>query len=241
MNLAPCERLIVPLDFPSADDALRFVEKMGDTIIFYKIGLELFFAAGPEIVTRLKSAGKSVFLDSKFHDIPNTVAGAAARAVEMRADMFNVHALGGKAMMRAAAEATSQTANRLGLKPPILLGVTVLTSLDREALEQEVGVSVGKSVGEFVTAKARQAQEAGLDGVVASPKEAADIRAACGKDFHIVTPGVRPEWAEVDDQKRVATPSDAIRMGADRIVVGRPITRARDPLEAAERILAEIA
>ena len=240
MKLAPRERLIVALDFASAAEALRFVEKAGDTLECYKVGLELFSAAGPEIVGRLKSAGKSVFLDLKFHDIPNTVAGAAARTVEMGVDMFNVHALGGRAMMRAAADAASQTAERLGAKPPIILGVTVLTSLDRETLEQEIGLALGAGLGAFVTAKARQVREAGLGGVVASPKEAADIREACGDDFHIVTPGVRPSWASADDQKRVATPSEAVAMGSDRIVVGRPITEAKDPMGAADRILEEI-
>jgi len=240
MNLEPRERLIVPLDLPLAEEALEFVDKMGDVISFYKVGLELFSAAGPEIVRHLKSAGKSVFLDLKFHDIPNTVAGAASRAVEMRVDMFNVHALGGKAMMRAAAEAASRTAGELGIKPPIVLGVTVLTSLDRETLEKEIGVALGEGINTFVATKAQQAMEAGLNGVVASPNEVADIRKACGNSIHIVTPGVRPKWASTDDQKRVATPSEAIKMGADRIVVGRPITRSSDPIDAAKRIIAEI-
>ena len=241
MSLAPKERLIVPLDFPSAEEALAFVDRMGDTITFYKVGLELFSATGPEIVVRLKSAGKSIFLDTKFHDIPNTVAGAAGRAVAMGADIFNVHSLGGKAMMRAAADAASRSADDLKVERPLVLAVTVLTSLDRASLEHEVGLALGDGIGAFVAAKAKQAQEAGLDGAVASPKEAENIRAACGRDFHIVTPGVRPLWAAADDQKRFATPADALKMGADRIVVGRPITKAKDPLEAAERILAEMA
>jgi len=241
MNLAPKERLIVALDFPSAEEAMGFVDRMEDTVTFYKVGLELFSAAGPEIVRRLKSAGKSVFLDMKFHDIPNTVAGAAANAVSIGADMFNVHALGGKEMMRAAADASSQAAARRGLSAPIVLAVTVLTSLDRQALERDIGLSLGEGIGPFVAAKARQAQEAGLNGVVASPKEVAEVRAACGDDFHIVTPGIRSAGESHDDQKRVATPSKALAMGADRIVVGRPITRAKDPLGAAERMLAEMA
>jgi orotidine-5'-phosphate decarboxylase len=240
MKLEPRERLIVALDFSSVKDALEFVEKMGDTISFYKVGLELFSAAGPEIVKRLKDSGKSVFLDLKFYDIPNTVAGAAARAVEMGADMFNVHALGGMDMMLAAAEAASRTAESLGVKSPVLLGVTVLTNLDQEALEQDVGLALGGSVDAFVVAKAKKVKEAGFDGVIASAKEAGAIRAACGEEFHIVTPGIRPIWAATDDQKRVATPSGAISMGADRIVVGRPITRASDPMEAAKKILEEI-
>lgn len=241
MSLAPKERLIVALDFPSAEEALAFVNRMGDTITFYKVGLELFSATGPEIVVRLKSVGKSIFLDTKFHDIPNTVAGAARGAVAMGADIFNVHSLGGKAMMRAAADAASRSADDLGVKRPLVLAVTILTSLDRTSLEQEVGLALGEGISAFVIAKAKQAQEAGLDGAIASPNEAEGIRAACGGDFHIVTPGVRPLWAAVDDQKRFATPQDALKMGADRIVVGRPITKAKNPLEAAERILAEMA
>ena len=240
MNPAPKERLIVALDFPSSGEALEFVEKMGDTIAFYKVGLELFSAAGPEIVMRLKSGGKSVFLDLKFHDIPNTVAGASAKATEMGVDMFNVHALGGKTMMRAAADAAAETAGRRGSERPTVLAVTVLTSLDRKALEKEVGLSVSGGVGDFVAEKARQAKEAGLDGVVASPTEVEKIRAACGQEFHIVTPGIRPAWAAANDQKRIATPAEALAMGADRIVVGRPITRASDPLDAAEKILSEM-
>jgi len=241
MSLDPKQRLIVALDFPSQEEALKVVEMMGDTIVFYKVGLELFSAAGPEIVKRLKSGGKSVFLDTKFHDIPNTVAGAAASAVGIGADMFNVHALGGREMMRAAANASSRAAARLRLPSPIVLAVTVLTSLDREALEHDIGLSLGKGVGSFVAAKAKQAKESGLDGVVASPKEVAEIRAACGADFHVVTPGIRPAGESYGDQKRVMTPSEALAMGADRIVVGRPITKARDPREAAERILDEMA
>ncbi len=240
MSLTAKERLIVALDFPTLDDALALVEKMGDAISSYKVGLELFSAVGPDVVKRLKAAGKWVFLDLKFHDIPNTVAAAAAKAVESGADMFNVHALGGTAMMRAAAESASDTADRLGIERPIVLGVTVLTSLDQETLDSEIGISLEEGLDAFIIEKAWQSMEAGLDGVVASPVEAQVIRAECGDNFHIVTPGVRPEWAAVGDQKRVATPADAIRMGADRIVVGRPITRADDPMEAAEKILAEI-
>lgn len=240
MSLTPKQRLIVALDFPTQGEALSFVKKMGATVEFYKVGLELFSAAGPEIVTRLKSEGKLVFLDLKYHDIPNTVAGACARAVEMGADMFNVHATGGVSMMRAAIESASETAAKLGVKTPILLAVTVLTSLDKGALEREVGLAIEQGVSTFVTEKAKLAKHAGLGGVVASPKEASEIRTACGDDFHIVTPGIRPAWASTDDQRRIMTPSDAIALGADRIVVGRPITRADNPVEAAERILDEI-
>jgi orotidine-5'-phosphate decarboxylase len=240
MSLTPKDRLIVALDFPMVDEAVALVDTMGDVITYYKVGLELFSTAGPDAVKRLKSAGKSVFLDLKFYDIPNTVAGAAAKAVETGADMFNVHALGGMTMMRAAADSASEAAGRLGIKRPILLGVTVVTSLDSSALENEIGISLDNGLTAFIVEKARQCKEAGLDGVVASPNEVEEIREACGKDFHIVTPGVRPTWAAVGDQKRVATPADTIKMGADRIVVGRPITQAENPLEAAQKILAEM-
>lgn len=240
MSLNPEDRLIVALDFPSLDEALSFVEAMGDMITYYKVGLELFSAAGPDAVKQLKSSGKSVFLDLKFYDIPSTVAGASAKAVENGADMFNVHALGGMTMMAAAADSAAEAAEQLGIEKPILLGVTVVTSLDSIALENEIGISLENGLTAFIVEKARQSKEAGLDGVVASPNEVEDIRAACGDEFHIVTPGVRPTWAAVGDQKRVATPADTIKMGADRIVVGRPITRAKNPLEAAQRILAEM-
>ncbi len=240
MSLTPKDRLIVALDFSTLDKAIALVENLGDTISFYKVGLELFSVAGTDAVKQLKSAGKSVFLDLKFHDIPNTVARACSRAAELEVDMFNVHISGGTEMMRAAAQALDEAIFRLGISRPILLGVTVLTSLDRNALENEIGISVGKSVASFVAQKAKQAKEAGLGGVVASPKEVEAIRHVCGEDFHIVTPGVRPTWAAAGDQKRVTTPASAIEKGADRIVVGRPITRADNPLEAAERILEEI-
>jgi len=241
MSLTPSDRLIVALDFPTLDEAVDFVETMGDVITYYKVGLELFSAAGPDVVRQLRSAGKSVFLDLKFYDIPNTVAAAAAKAVETGADMFNVHALGGMTMMRAAADSASKASERLGIDKPILLGVTVVTSLDQAALENEIGIPLEDGLTAFIVQKARQAREAGLNGVVASPNEIEAIRDECGEDFHIVTPGVRPTWAAVGDQKRVATPGDTIRRGADRIVVGRPITRAENPLDAAKKILAEMA
>lgn len=240
MNLAPRERLIVALDFPSVDEALHLVERLEESVLFYKVGLELFSGGGLEVVKRLKEMGKSVFLDLKFHDIPNTVARAAATAVKSGADMFNVHALGGMEMMRSAGDAASKTAEKLGLKRPLVLAVTILTSLDRRALEEEVGLLVGDGIGTLVATKARQAKEAGLDGVVASAQEIAAIRESCGPDVHIVTPGVRPMWASADDQKRIATPREALNLGADRIVVGRPVTRANDPTDAVRKILDEL-
>ncbi|RJP17425.1 MAG: orotidine-5'-phosphate decarboxylase [Candidatus Abyssobacteria bacterium SURF_5] len=240
MNLDPREKLIVALDFARAEQALTFVEEMGDAVLFYKIGLELFSASGPAIVKDIKSLGKKVFLDLKFHDIPATVAAASARAVEIGADMFNVHSLGGVAMMRAAAASALEASEALGTEPPVVLAVTVLTSLDIRTLQEEIGISTD-NLREFVVEKARQAREAGLGGVVASAQEAADIRSACGSELEVVTPGIRPAWAPTDDQRRITTPSEAVALGASRIVVGRPITRADDPFEAIEKIVAELA
>jgi orotidine-5'-phosphate decarboxylase len=240
MSPDPKQKLIVALDFPDGEQALTFVEELGDAVLYYKVGLELFSAVGPAVVKHLKALDKRVFLDLKFHDIPATVAAASARAVDIGADMFNVHSLGGIAMMRAAAAAAREAAEVRGTVAPIVLAVTVLTSLDIRTLQEEIGVSTG-NLRAFVVEKARQAQEAGLGGVVASAQEAADIRTACGPDFQIVTPGIRPAWAPTDDQRRITTPSEALVLGADKIVVGRPITHADHPVEAAEKIIAELA
>lgn len=201
----------------------------------FKVGLELFSAAGPALVHGLAMRGDGVFLDLKFHDIPNTVRAAAREAAQMGVRMFNVHATGGRKMMEAAregVEATGPGANR-----PLLLAVTVLTSLAAEDF-REVGLA-GEPT-EAVTRLARLARRAGMDGVVASAREAAAIRAACGHGFVIVTPGIRPAAATAQDQARVATPSQAVQDGADFLVVGRPITSAADPVAAADAVVAEI-
>jgi len=200
----------------------------------FKVGLQLFTAEGPRAVERLADLGFETFLDLKFHDIPNTVAGAVAAAANLpKVRMVNIHTLGGLSMMRAAREALADKKNR-----PALLGVTILTSMDHEALRR---VGVSGSPAARAIALARLAKRAGLDGVVASAHEARAIRRACGSTFLIVVPGVRPATASVDDQSRVATPRDAIRSGADFLVVGRPITGARSPREAAMGIAREIA
>jgi orotidine-5'-phosphate decarboxylase len=200
----------------------------------FKVGLQLFTAEGPRAVERLADLGFETFLDLKFHDIPNTVAGAVAAAANLpKVRMVNIHTLGGLSMMRAAREALADKKSR-----PALLGVTILTSMDHEALRR---VGVSGSPAARAIALARLAKRAGLDGVVASAHEARAIRRACGSTFLIVVPGVRPATASVDDQSRVATPRDAIRSGADFLVVGRPITGARSPREAAMGIAREIA
>lgn len=203
-----------------------------------KLGLEAFVAEGPALVREIVAAGAAVFLDLKLHDIPNTVGRAAAAAVATGAAIVNCHASGGRDMMRAFGDGGRAAAARAALPAPKLIAVTVLTSLDAGAL---AAMGVVGSPREAAVRLAALAREAGLDGVVCSPEEIAAIRAACGKDFLLVVPGVRPAGAALGDQKRVATPADAIRAGADLLVVGRPITGAPDPAAAARAIVAEIA
>ena len=235
------ERLWVALDVETLKEADGLLERLGGAgpaeTIGAKIGSQLFTAAGPAAVETALKRGFAVFLDLKYHDIPNTVAGAVREATRIGVAMLNVHAAGGGAMMRAAAEAATKAAKDFGVARPICLGVTVLTSLDRQEL-QEVGVT--GNVEAHVLRLAERAREVGLDGCVASPQEIRLLRRALGPRWTIVTPGIRPAERS-DDQKRVATPTAAIRAGADAIVVGRPITAVPDPKAAAAAILSEIA
>jgi orotidine-5'-phosphate decarboxylase len=233
------DRLFVALDLDSLDDAGRLLDQLQDVVTGVKIGTQLFTSAGPAAVELAHKRGHRVFLDLKFHDIPNTVAGAVRSAVRLGVFMLNVHAAGGVQMMRAAAESAAQAAREFGVARPICLGVTVLTSLDRRALERELGVPA--SVEAHVLRLAESARDAGLDGCVASPHEIRRLRLALGQRFAIVTPGIRPAATTTeDDQKRVATPRAALEAGADYLVVGRPITGARDPKAAAAAVLAEL-
>jgi orotidine-5'-phosphate decarboxylase len=245
------DRLLVALDVERVDAAEALLERLTGAVTGCKIGTQLFTAAGPTAVERALKRGFRVFLDLKFHDIPTTVAGAVREATRLGVFMLNVHAGGGAAMLRAAAEAATKAATDFALPRPIVLGVTVLTSLDRRALERELGVPA--SVEAHVLRLAELARAAGLDGCVASPQEIALLRNALGRRWVIVTPGIRvpgpggPEMASrtppmrPDDQARVATPAAAIRAGADYLVVGRPITAAPDPAAAARAIIEQLA
>jgi len=230
--------LIVALDMEEKDLALAMVGELGEVVNFYKVGSRLFTACGPDIVREIKRAGNRVFLDLKFHDIPATVAGSVRAAVRIGVDMLTIHTSGGLDMMKMAVEASSEEAEKLALKKPMLLGVTVLTSLTSGELLQMFDYT-GK-VEELVLNLADMAKDAGLDGVVSSVWEAEAIRKAVGEGFVIVTPGIRPQDSAIGDQKRVATPRDALLAGADYIVVGRPITKSTSPRDEAVAILEEL-
>jgi len=234
------DKLLVALDVESADDAMQLVTALRGVAGGFKVGNRLFTSEGPALVRRIVDAGSRVFLDLKYHDIPNTVEQAVDAAVHTCAWMINVHASGGLAMMQAAARAARETSARLRRPAPLMIAVTVLTSMDQNALR---GVGVERSVLDQVIALAKLTQQAGLQGVVASAQETPEIRKACGPDFQIVTPGIRGASANApsnDDQSRTMGPADAIRAGASYIVVGRPIIAARDPRAAAEAIVREL-
>jgi orotidine-5'-phosphate decarboxylase len=237
----PRGSLIVALDFDSLSSALKFAQKVSDLVGMFKIGSQLFTSAGPEAVKQIAALGNGIFLDLKFHDIPNTVAGAVLSSAAMPGvQLVNVHALGGRAMLQAAAQAVSAGVP-MGADRTRLIAVTILTSMDQKAMN-ETGIS-GSPLTRAVKL-ARLTKECGVDGVVASVQEAKAIRKACGREFLIVTPGVRPAETDgekkKDDQSRTATPAQAIKAGADYIVVGRPIIAASDPRAAAQAIVNEI-
>ena len=231
------DKLIVALDFSSLAEAEKAVKKISPLVNTFKVGKELFTSAGPEAIRMIHSHKGRVFLDLKFHDIPNTVGSACEAAAALGVFMLNVHALGGKTMMYHAMQAVHKVANEKKIAPPKVIGVTVLTSLTDLDLK-EVGIK--KKITQEVKDLALLTKSCGLDGVVASGQEIEAIRKVAGKDFLIVTPGVRPIWAAHGDQKRVMTPKEAVALGADYIVVGRPITQHPQPLVAVEKILKEI-
>ena len=225
-------KVIVALDFPSADEALNLARKLDPTQCRVKVGKELFTRTGPALVEQLQQMDFELFLDLKYHDIPNTTAQACRAAAELGVWMVNVHALGGRRMMEAAREAVNNSSHQ-----PLLIAVTILTSLDGPELA-EVGLS-GEPVDNVVRL-ARLAEASGMDGVVCSPREVSTLRQTVASEFRLVTPGVRPAGVAVGDQKRITTPEDAMRLGSNYLVVGRPITQAEDPLAALAAINASI-
>ncbi len=235
--------IIVALDVDNASRAINLADELRGVIGAVKVGSQLFTAAGPDIVSRLTERGHRVFLDLKYHDIPNTVAGAVTEAARLGAWMIDVHASGGAAMMRAARDAAHEAAAAASLPAPLVIAITILTSLDADALGT---IGVARTIVDQVTALARLAQQAGLDGVVASPHELGPLRAACGRDFVLVTPGIRSSAMQAaarprDDQARTMSAAEAVQSGASYIVVGRPIVAAANPRAAAELLAAEIA
>jgi orotidine-5'-phosphate decarboxylase len=231
-------KLIVALDVETAGRARELVSSLREVAGMFKIGLQLFTAAGPQIVREIVAGGGRIFLDLKYHDIPNTVAAAGVEAARLGVTIFNIHAAGGTEMMRRTADAVTAVSDREGLARPRVIGVTLLTSADAAVLAE---IGVGKNPEAQVIALAQLAAASGLDGVVAAPNEVTAIRSAVEQqEFLIVTPGVRPVGAAANDQKRLMTPADAVRSGADYLVVGRPIIDAADPLKAARQIVAEM-
>ncbi|MFX4261467.1 orotidine-5'-phosphate decarboxylase [Pelotomaculum propionicicum] len=230
--------LIIALDVDTIAQAENLADKLGPYAGGFKVGMQLYNSVGPEAVRGLREKNVPVFVDLKLHDIPNTVAGAARVLTRHGASILNVHAAGGAGMMSAAATASRDEAARAGLKPPLVVAVTVLTSISQDVFNKEIGIT--GPIRDRVVTWALLAREAGLDGVVASPLEITPIREACGEDFVVITPGVRPAGAAQDDQKRTMTPREAVRLGATYLVVGRPVTAAPDPVKALRAILEEI-
>ena len=230
--------IIVALDVPSAEQALKLAEQVAPAVGAFKIGKELFVSAGPDIVRRVRATGASVFLDLKFHDIPNTVAKAVAAATRLDVQMLTIHTSGGGEMMRAAEKSAQDTAKALGQPAPLVLGVTVLTSADSNTLA-EIGCQ--PNVGHQVERLASLAVQSGLRGLVCSPLEIADLRQILPAEIQLVTPGIRTGTEKADDQKRTLSPKEALRAGASWLVIGRPIYAAENPRAAAEKILASLA
>ena len=231
------DKIIVPLDVPTEAAAIALIEKLPE-IIWWKVGLELFVSCGQKILSILKERQKRIFLDLKFHDIPNTVSGACRSAASYGVDLLTIHATAGRVALTAAQEAIVEGAKVTGQNPPRLIAITILTSLTSRDVAFDLKIPL--ELPEYALQMALLAQESGLGGAVCSPQEVEQLRRVCGDDFVLVCPGVRPTWAEKGDQKRSLTPSQAIKAGADYLVIGRPITAAADPKEALERICQEI-
>lgn len=236
-DLKPSERILCALDTISVEEASKLSNELGPHVGGIKLGLEFFGANGPEGFKTLANVNNNIFLDLKLHDIPNTVAKAIHSLMPLRPKIMTIHTAGGPEMMRAAADAATEAAKNVGCDRPIIVGVTILTSLDNEDLE---AIGYHNKVSMQVVKLARLAKESGLDGVVCSPLEIKLIKESCGQDFKLVVPGIRPSDSAKGDQKRTMTPKEAVDLGADYLVIGRPITKSGDPLEAAKQIADEI-
>ncbi|MDD3893712.1 MAG: orotidine-5'-phosphate decarboxylase [Syntrophomonadaceae bacterium] len=233
------EKIILALDVDNLEKALDLVRELKDHVGMFKVGMELYYSTGPDIVKRINDLGGKVFVDLKLHDIPNTAGGAGRALTRLNCAMFNVHAAGGFEMMQKTKTESADEAVKLGITPPLLLAVTVLTSIAQQQLQEEMMVK-DLSVADLVVKWALLAKKAGMDGVVSSPREIELIRSACGSGFKIVTPGIRPAWSEAGDQKRITTPKQALEKGTDYMVIGRPITKAESPKQAALKIIEEL-
>ena len=234
----PIDRIILALDLPDYDEAINIIKKFREEIDIFKVGSELFTAAGPKIVEEINSMGKKVFLDLKFHDIPNTASKAALAASQLGVFMLNIHIMGGLEMMKRTVDTIVRSVLKGDIVRPKILGVTLLTSIDKTVLLNELGIQ--HNISTHIKHLAKMAFNAGLDGVVASPQETEMIRSHFGEKFLIVTPGIRPSWSQPDDQKRTLTPKSAIRKGADYLVLGRAVMSHDNPAKALKRIYNEI-
>jgi len=237
MKFTPKDRLIVALDTEDRVAAQKLVDELGDLVSVYKVGIELFTSVGPEILDWLKEKGKKVFLDLKFHDIPRSVSQAVILSLEKEIFMVNLHLLGGEAMVRETVNKIREISQRKGITPPFIIGVTVLTSLEDKDLKR---LGLNKDLKSLVIDLALMGKEAGLDGVVASAREAGAIKERLGREFLVVSPGIRPLDTSRGDQKRVMTPKEAVKAGADFLVVGRPVREASNPAQIVKNILLEI-
>ncbi|MEQ8383250.1 MAG: orotidine-5'-phosphate decarboxylase [Coleofasciculus sp. A1-SPW-01] len=235
--MSVAERIIVPLDVPTEAQAIALVEQLPQ-VRFWKVGLELFVSSGSAILQILKQRQKRIFLDLKFHDIPNTVAGATRTAAGYGVDLLTIHAVAGRMALKGAVAAAKEGAEAAACSPPKLIAISLLTSLNSRDLAFDLKVPI--ELPEYALQMALLAQETGLNGAVCSPQEVSQLRQVCGDDFLLVCPGVRPSWSEQDDQRRSMTPADALKAGADYLVIGRPITAAPDPVAAWERICEEL-
>lgn len=231
------EQIIVPLDVPGEEEAIALLDALPQ-VTFWKVGLELFVSSGPALLQELKSRNKRIFLDLKFHDIPNTMAGACRAAGRYGVDLLTVHAAAGKAALMAAQTAATEGAQEAGCVPPRIIAVTLLTSIDERSLSTELKIPI--ALTDYAQQMALLAQESGLGGAVCSPQEASLLRHTCGDDFQLVCPGVRPTWAQHGDQQRAMTPAQAVQAGAHYLVIGRPITQADDPAAAFAQICKEM-